>query len=149
MSGAAIKLLLIFGLGIIVLVGVMVLPAVSSGSSCGDWDRADAEDLLEGSRIERGNDGVSYEHDPGDGDYRKTGPGEFEYVGCDGGSRSHGSTGHSSSHGSGHSRNSGSTGHSRNSGSTGHSRNSGSSGYSDSGSSGGSSWRGGGPGFGK
>ncbi|QBI52555.1 hypothetical protein [Streptomonospora litoralis] len=78
------KIALIVGLVAVALVGVFVLPAF--GDSCGDWDRADAEDVLEGSTIEEGNDGVSYEHEPGEGDYRKTGPGEFEYVGCSDGS---------------------------------------------------------------
>ncbi|MFD0772514.1 hypothetical protein ACFQZ2_01095 [Streptomonospora algeriensis] len=92
------KYLLIIGLFVVVLVAAFGLP--SFGSSCGDWDRADAEDFLEGDRIEEGTDGRSYEYEPGDGDYRKTGPGAFEYVGCsDGSTRSGGTSGSSGSGG--------------------------------------------------
>ncbi|MDT0302345.1 hypothetical protein [Streptomonospora wellingtoniae] len=125
------KFALIVGLAIVALVGVFVLP--SFGSTCGDYDRADAEDLLDGTRIEQGNDGRSYEYEPGDGDYRKTGPGEFEYVGCSGGSGGFGfwSVGSKGSGGS-----SGSDG-------------SGGYGSGDSDGSGGGLFRGGGPGSGK
>lgn len=94
------KYLLIIGLFVVILVAAFGLP--SFGSSCGDYDQADAEDFLEGDSIEEGNDGRSYEYEPGEGDHRKTGPGEFEYVGCsDGSTRSGGASGSSGSSGSG------------------------------------------------
>ncbi|GAA4914752.1 hypothetical protein GCM10023405_42080 [Streptomonospora salina] len=101
------KYILIVGLFVGVLVVAFALP--SSGSSCGDWDEADIGDRLEGDRIEEGNDGRSYEYEPDDGEYRKTGPGEFEYVGCSDGS-SHYSGSSSSSSSSGSSGSSGSGG---------------------------------------
>jgi len=115
------KSLVTIAVAVVVAVGMFVLP--SFGDACGDYDRADAEDILmENTRIEEGNDGHSYEYEPGDGDYRKTGAGEFEYVGCSDGS--HGSGGWFTTGGSHRS------------------------GGSD-GTSGGSGFRGGGPGFGK
>lgn len=125
---------LIAGLAIFGLVGAFVLP--SQGDTCGDYDRADVEDVLvDGSRIEQGNDGFDYEYEPGEGEYRKTGPGEFEFVGCSDGSRPRGGTGYTGSGGS--------TGYSGTTGS--------SDSYSDTRDGGGfgASTRGGGPGFGK
>ncbi|MDA0567303.1 hypothetical protein LG943_23715 [Streptomonospora sp. S1-112] len=127
---------LIAGLAIFGLVGALMLPSL--GENCGDYDRADAEDVLvDRSRIERGIDGFSYEYEPGEGDYRKTGPGEFEFVGCADGSR----------HGGGGST--GTVGYGTTTGTSGGS--SGSTDSYDAQDTGGygSTTRGGGPGFGK
>lgn len=67
---------------VIVVVGIGFYLMPSASASCGDYDRAEGPDRPSSEFLEKGNDGHDYEHDVDDGDYRKTGPGEFEYVGC-------------------------------------------------------------------